>query len=142
MLSCLGGLVCAVKNFLWFLRLGSVCVSSVVLVSVWCFGRCLLVFCGAFLHVLWCVLTYFVVRFDDGLHGVRGMLSWVRALRGREFLRKKAVFPFSLLLPLLCLGVAGGCVCDEVVTLCCRHHHVASGCVGVVVKLFLVTMTS
>jgi len=27
-------------------------------------------------------------------------------------------------------------VCDEVVTLCCRHHHVASGCVGVVVKLF------
>jgi len=29
-----------------------------------------------------------------------------------------------------------GCVHDEVVTLCCHHHHTVRGCVGVVVKLF------
>jgi len=50
----------------------------------------------------------------------------------------------SSTLPLLHLGVAGSCVRDEVVTLCCHHHHhhAASGCVGVVVKLFLATMMS
>jgi len=70
------------------------------------------------------------------------MLGMLVALREREFRKKKAAFPFSLLLPWSRLGVAEGCVRDEVVTLCYHHHHLASGCVGVVVKLFLATSTS
>jgi len=44
------------------------------------------------------------------------MLGMLVALREREFPKKKAAFPFSLLLPLLRLGVGEGCVRDEVVT--------------------------
>ncbi len=68
----------------------SVCVLSAVSVSVWCFMLCLLSLCGARVHGLWCVSTYFVVRFECW-HGLcLGMLTDV--LREKEFWKKEGSY--------------------------------------------------
>jgi len=75
----------------------SVCVLRSVLVSEWCLELCLLVFCGALLHGLWCASMLVSVTF--------GMLLVLAALREEKFQKKKETIPFSLLLP------RSGCTC-------------------------------
>ncbi len=43
----------------------SVCFVGAVFVCVWCFWRCLSVFCGAVLHSLWCASMLPSVTFEN-----------------------------------------------------------------------------
>jgi len=45
---------------------------------------------------LWCASAWFVVRFDVGMRDVWGCCG---GLREKKFQKKKALIPFSLLLP-------------------------------------------
>jgi hypothetical protein len=56
------------------------CGLASVFVSVWCFAGCLLVFCGAFLHGLWCGSKLVSVKFVD-----------VEGLCGKTILREEGV---------------------------------------------------
>jgi len=104
------------KNFSKRKLYFSVCVQGAVHGSVWRLGRCLLSLCGAVLHDLWCVSTYFVVRFNSV-----AMTSWyVRsvALRQKKFQKKKAPSPLTFFYQCCRCGQVGTVVLEHVNAVC------------------------